>query len=59
MTQALRYAIFGALCASITALLTPNLLIVAIAFWLGMLIGVGLGLMSNAICYLQERKQND
>ena len=40
MTQAMRYAMFGAVCATITALFQPAWYVTIIAFWLGTFLGL-------------------
>lgn len=53
MTQALRYILFGALCASVVALVQPAWYVTLIAFWAGVFVGMA----GSLIVHLWDRVQ--
>ena len=55
MTHALRYALLGALCATIAGLFYLPWWGILIAFWLGTLLGLFIGLVSDVWGFWLER----
>lgn len=53
MTDFLRYAVTGALCASVVALFQPAWYVTLIAFWAGVFVGMA----GSLIVHLWDRAQ--
>ena len=52
MTTALRYALFGALVASIVSLWSPPWWVMVIAFWAGSVLGLVTGFLVHSLDHL-------